>query len=394
LDPDSLGGEHHGSQEAGEVAVNSLLNIFWLGIKELRSLGSDRVMIFFVVYAFTVTIYMLATGTSSEVNNASIAFVDEDNSALSKELMNAFYPPRFQFPETVSPADAETAMDKGQYMFVVVIPPLFESNLRAGRHPDIQLNIDATAMMQAAIGAAYIKNIANARITSFFARTDAAQRGPINLVVLRLFNPNGETSWFTSVVGIIDNITLLTVILTGAAVIREREHGTLEHLLVMPLTAFEIAMAKVWANSLVILLATALSLYLVVRTVLQVPFAGSVTLWFSGVLLYLFFATALGIFLGTISRSMAQFALLIIIIVVVLQLLSGGTTPVESQPIWVQYISFFLPSRHFVSFSQKIIYRGGGISAVWPQFLMVSAIGLAFFVYSLALFRKSIAVTQ
>ncbi len=374
--------------------MNSLLNIFWLGLKELRSLGSDRVMIFFVVYAFTVTVYMLATGTSSEVNNASIAFVDEDNSALSKELMNAFYPPRFQFPETISPADAETAMDKGQYMFVVVIPPLFESNLRAGRHPDIQLNIDATAMMQASIGAGYIKNIVNARITSFFARTDAAQRGPINLVVLRLFNPNGETSWFTSVVGIIDNITLLTVILTGAAVIREREHGTLEHLLVMPLTAFEIAMAKVWANSLVILLATVLSLYLVVRTVLQVPFAGSVTLWFSGVLLYLFFATALGIFLGTISRSMAQFALLIIIIVVVLQLLSGGTTPVESQPIWVQYVSFFLPSRHFVSFSQKIIYRGGGISAVWPQFLMVSAIGLAFFVYSLALFRKSIAVTQ
>jgi ABC-2 type transport system permease protein len=389
-----MGSEHARSQEAGEVAVKSLLNIFWLGLKELRSLGSDRVMIFFVVYAFTATIYIVATGTSSEVNNASIAFVDENRSALSKELMNAFYPPRFQFPETISPADVETAMDKGRYMFVVVIPPLFESNLRAGRHPDIQLNIDATAMMQAAIGAGYIKNIVNARITSFLARTGAAQRQPINLVIRRLFNPNGESSWFYSVVAIINQVTLLTVILTGAAVIREREHGTLEHLLVMPLTAFEIAMAKVWANSLVILVATALSIYLVVKTLLQVPFAGSVPLWFAGVGLYLFFATALGIFLGTISRSMAQFALLIIIIVVVLQLLSGGTTPVESQPIWVQYISFFLPSRHFVSFSQKIIYRGGGISAVWPQFLMVSAIGLTFFVYSLVLFRKSIAVTK
>jgi ABC-2 type transport system permease protein len=374
--------------------VNSLLNIFWLGLKELRSLGSDRVMIFFVVYAFTASIYIVATGTSSEVNNASIAFVDENHSALSTELMNAFYPPRFQFPETISAADVETAMDKGRYMFVIVIPPLFEANLRAGRHPDIQLNIDATAMMQASIGAGYIKNIVNARITSFFARTDAAQHQPINLVIRRLFNPNGESSWFYSVVAIINQVTLLTVILTGAAVIREREHGTLEHLLVMPLTAFEIAMAKVWANSLVILVATALSIYLVVKTVLQVPFAGSVPLWFAGVGLYLFFATALGIFLGTISRSMAQFALLIIIIVVVLQLLSGGTTPVESQPIWVQYISFFLPSRHFVSFSQKIIYRGGGISAVWPQFLMVTAIGLAFFIYSLALFRKSIAVTK
>jgi ABC-2 type transport system permease protein len=196
------------------------------------------------------------------------------------------------------------------------------------------------------------------------------------------------------VVAIINQITLLTVVLTGAAVIREREHGTLEHLLVMPLTSFEIAMAKVWANGLVILVATAASLFLVVQMVLKVPFAGSVALWLLGVVLYLFFATALGIFLGTISRSMAQFALLIILVIVVLQLLSGGSTPVESQPRWLQMLTFLLPARHFVSFSQVIIYRGGGFSAVWLQFLMVSAVGVAFFVYSLAAFRKSIAVSK
>ena len=110
--------------------------------------------------------------------------------------------------------------------------------------------------------------------------------------------------------------------------------------------------------------------------------------------LYLFFATALGIFLGTISRSMAQFALLIILVIVVLMLLSGGSTPVESQPRWLQAVTFLLPARHFVSFSQVIIYRGGGLRAVWLQFLMVAAVGLAFFVYSLSLFRKSIAVSK
>jgi ABC-2 type transport system permease protein len=279
-------------------------------------------------------------------------------------------------------------------MFVVVIPPLFENDLRASRNPDIQLNIDATAMQQAGIGANYIKNIINDRISSFLKRTDVTASGPVNLVIRKLFNPNGISSWFTSVVAIINQITLLTVVLTGAAVIREREHGTLEHLLVMPLTAFEIAMAKVWANGFVILIATGVSLFLIVQMALKVPFAGSVALWFFGVVLYLFFATALGIFLGTISRSMAQFALLIILVILMLMLLSGGNTPVESQPVWLQYITFFLPSRHFVSFSQKIIYRGGGISAVWPNFLMVSAIGLGFFVYSLVLFRKSIAVTK
>ena len=374
--------------------MKTLENIFWLGIKELRSLLGDVVMVVFVVYAFTLAIYVQATGTSSEVNNASIAFVDEDRSALSKQLFNAFYPPRFKFPEMITAGDVEKDMDKGLFMFVVVIPPRFELNLIAGRNPGIQVNIDATAMQQAGIGAGYIRNIINDRVSNFLRRTTHVPPQPVNLVIRKLFNPNSISSWFKSVVAIINQITLLTVVLTGAAVIREREHGTLEHLLVMPLTAFEIAMAKVWANSLVILVATGASLYLIVDRALKVPFAGSVVLWFIGVILYLFFATALGIFLGTISRSMAQFALLIILVALVLMLLSGGSTPVESQPRWLQYLTYFLPARHFVSFSQVIIYRGGGLSAVWRQFLMVSAIGVAFFVYSLALFRKSIAVTK
>jgi len=374
--------------------MNFALNTLWLGLKEIKSLLSDKVLMAFVVYAFTLSIYSQATGTSNEVNNASIAFADEDNSDLSRALFESFYPPRFQRPVLIPTSEVEREMDKGRYMFVVTIPNRFERDLREGRHPELQLNIDATAMQQAGIGSNYIKNIADQRIKTFLSRTDADAEEPVRLVVRKLFNPNGVSAWFTSIVAIINQLTLLTIVLTGAAVIREREHGTLEHLLVMPLSAVEIALAKVWANGLVILIATGMSLYLVVRTALQVPFAGSYALWFLGVVLYLFFATALGIFLGTISRSMAQFALLIILVIMVLQLLSGGSTPVESQPQWLQALTYFLPSRHFVSFSQVIIYRGGGLSAVWRQFLMVSAIGIACFTYSVLLFRKSIAVSK
>jgi ABC-2 type transport system permease protein len=374
--------------------MRSLKNILYLGLKELRSVLSDLVLVAFVIFAFTFTIYTQATGTSNEVNNASIAFADEDHSPLSSELANAFYPPRFQRPAQIRSDEVEDAMDRGRFMFVVTLPPWFERDVRSGRHPDVQVSVDATAMQQAGIGSGYIKSIINQRISSFLERKDANATDPVKLVVRKAFNPNGVSAWFTSVVGIINQLTLLTVVLTGAAVIREREHGTLEHLLVMPLTAFEIAIAKVWANGLVILLATALSLFLIVRAALQVPFAGSYLLWFSGVLLYLFFATALGIFLGTISRSMAQFALLIVLVVLVLQLLSGGSTPVESQPKWLQGLTYFLPSRHFVSFSQVIIYRGGGFSAVWRHFAMVAAVGLGFFAYSVSRFRKAIAVSK
>jgi len=374
--------------------MDSLTNIFWLALKEFRSVLSDKVLVVFVLYAFTWTIYSQATGTSNEVNNASIAFADEDQSALSEELINAFFPPRFQYVVRIRTDEIERAMDEGRFMFVVVIPPQFEQDLRAGRHPAIQVNIDATAMQQGGIGAGYIHNIITQRLTTYLRRMDVDTSESVNLVQRKMFNPNGVSAWFTSIVAIMNQVSLLTIVLTGAAVIREREHGTLEHLLVMPLTAFQIAMAKVLANGLVILIATTLSLFLVVRMILNVPVQGSLLLWFTGVLLYLFFATALGLFLGTISRSMAQFALLIVLVVMVLMLLSGGSTPVESQPGWLQAITYFLPSRHFVSFSQVIIYRGGGLDAVWRNFAMVGGIGLAFFAYSVTLFRKSIAATK
>ena len=374
--------------------MDSLTNIFWLARKEFRSVMSDKVMVLFVLYAFTWTIYQQATGTSNEVNNASIAFADEDQSALSKQLFNAFFPPRFQYAVRIRTDEIERAMDEGRFMFVVVIPPQFESNLLAGRQPDIQVNIDATAMQQAGIGAGYIHNIITQTLTTFLSRMNIDTNAPVNLVERKMFNPNGVSAWFSSIVGIMNQLSLLTIVLTEATMIREREHGTLEHLLVMPLTAFQIAMAKVLANGLVILIATTLSLFLVVRMILNVPVQGSLLLWFTGVLLYLFFATALGLFLGTISRSMAQFALLIVLVVMVLMLLSGGSTPVESQPGWLQAVTYFLPSRHFVSFSQVIIYRGGGLDAVWRNFAMVGGIGLAFFAYSVTLFRKSIAATK
>jgi ABC-2 type transport system permease protein len=371
-----------------------LANIFWLGTKELRSLQRDTVLVVFVIYAFTFAIYSQAKGTSSEVHNASIAFVDEDQSALSKRLFESFYPPRFKHPGVIAAHQVDLMMDNGTYMFVVVVPPRYESDLRAGNKPEIQVNVDATAMQQASIGAGYIRNILSDQISSYLRRSEIQPEAPVKIITRKAYNPNGDTSWFSSIVAIINQVTTLTIILTGAALIREREHGTIEHMLVMPLTSFEIALAKVWANGLVVLVAVTASLFFVVRTLLAVPIAGSPYLFLAGVVLYLFFATALGVFLGTVTRTMAQFALLIILLIIVLQLLSGGNTPVESQPAWMQRLTLILPSRHFVAFSQAIIYRGAGIETVWPQFLAVAGIGLLLFVFSLRLFRQSIAVTK
>ena len=133
------------------------------------------------------------------------------------------------------------------------------------------------------------------------------------------------------------------------------------------------------------------SLFLVVRTLLAVPIAGSPAPPPGGRSpLPVLRDLRSGIFLGTITRSLAQFAPLIILLIIVLQLLSGGNTPIESQPGWMQRLTLVLPSRHFVAFSQAIIYRGAGLETVWPQFLAVTGIGPALFVLSLRLFRQSV----
>ena len=370
--------------------MQPLKNIWLLGVKELRSVFHDHVLILFVIYAFSLAIYSGANGISGDVNNASLGIVDEDQSILSAQIVNALLPPLFDEPVQISASEIDQTMDDASYGFVLVIPSGFEADILAGRQPEIQLNIDATLVIQARIGAGYIQNIISSELTRFMSGSDAEQSLPLTLKTRFAFNPNASSVWFTGMTLLVEMITVLSMALTGAALIREREHGTIEHLLVLPVTPFEIAVAKVWANGLVIWLATLLSLIGVIHYSLNIPIAGSTMLFMAGVALYLFFGCALGVFLGTIANTMPQFALMTILVLLPMNLLSGSITPIESQPHWLQVATLALPTRHFVEFSQAILFRGAGLDIVWPNFLAVFLIGFAFLTYSILRFRSAI----
>ncbi|MGO9401076.1 MAG: ABC transporter permease, partial [Xanthobacteraceae bacterium] len=310
--------------------MRTISNIFWLGTKEIRSFTRDWVLVALVFYAFSVAVIAQAQSNSQELHNASIAYVDEDHSELSRRIIRVFLPPYFQTPQPIAERDIIPLMNAGRYTFVIDIPPDFEKYVLGGRVPAIQVNVDATAMVQAGLGSGYIQQIIMTEIQDFLSRKEGVPLPSVNIDVRVMFNPNIDTAWFTSVMGIINNITMLGIILAGAAVVREREHGTMDHLLVMPLTPFEIAMAKVWANGLIIAVATAFTLYVIVRGLLAIPITGSIPLFMAGVLIYLFFATAIGIFLGTVARSMPQLGLLFILVYMPMNMLSGGNTPLES----------------------------------------------------------------
>ena len=368
--------------------MRSMSNIFWLGTKELRSFLHDYVLIGLVIYAFSLAVIMSAQSNSQELHNASIAIVDEDHSELSRRIAHAFFPPLFQLPRLIAEQDIVPMMNVGKYTFVLDIPPHFERDVLGGRSPGIQLDVDATAMVQAGLGSGDAQQIITTEIADFLSHAEGVALSSVNLVVRIAFNPNVTTAWFTSVMGIINSVTMLAIIMSGAAVIREREHGTMDHLLAMPLTPFEIAMSKVWANGLVITVAVGLSLTIVVRMILAIPIAGSIPLFMAGVVIYLFFATAIGIFLGTVARSMPQLGLLYMLVYLPMNMLSGGNTPLQSMPPWLASVMQASPSTHFVSFAQAILYRGAGLDIVWPQFLVVGLVGGLFLGLALWRFRS------
>ena len=371
--------------------MRALSNIYRLGIKELWSLVRDPALLVLILYTFTGAIYIAADAVPESVHMATLAIVDEDDSPLSGRIANAFYPPQFASPTRISIPQMDDGMDKDLYTFAMNIPPDFQRDVLAGRNPKIQLNVDATRMSQAFVGSGYIQEIAMGEIETFVERYRGSTKLPVELALRMRFNPNLTRSWFGSVVELINNITMLSIILTGAALLREREHGTIEHLLVMPVTPLEIMLAKVWSMGVVVLAAAAMSLLLIVQLALQVPIEGSIFLFLVGASLHLFATTSMGIFLATVARSMPQFGMLLILILLPMQMLSGGNTPRESMPEFIQTIMLAAPTTHFIELGQAILYRGAGLSVVWTSYLFLLLIGGVFFSVSLARFRKTIS---
>ncbi len=368
-----------------------LRHIYRLTGKELRSLWADPILLGFIIYVFSVAIYTIATGAKLEVEAARVAVVDEDHSELSRRIAAAMLPPLFRAAEPIAPSEIDSAMDTGRYVFVVEIPPKFESDALSGKNPTVQIDVDATAMAIAGNGAVDIQNIVLNETAAYLRKDSGSSHAPVNLVMHAKFNPNLNSAWFTSVMQVINNIATLSIILTGAALIRERERGTIEHLLVMPVRPLDIMLSKIIANGAVIIIAALLSLQFMVKGVLSVPIIGSVPLFTFGMVLFMFSVTALGLLLATYARTMPQFGLLAIPVIVILYLLSGASTPIETMPPWLQFVMQFTPNTQFVSFSQAVLYRGAGLDLVWRQLLALLVIGVVTLAICRIRFAKTIS---
>ena len=364
--------------------MQMLKNIYYLTRKEFRSVFSDPVLIILIAYIFTMPVYDMSR-MSTDVKHAAVAVIDRDQSVLSFRIRDALQAPFFQSPKAIDPHNTDALMNKGEFTFVIEIPPNFQRDVQAGRHPQIQLLIDATSMTQAGLGSSYINQIASREINDFVGIELPEVVKP---VVHAEFNPNTESSWFMPTSQIGTMAFLLLMLLAGAAVIRERERGTIEHLLVMPVTAPELMMSKILANGVVIMISAMLSLWFVVHLSIGVPLNGSLLLYAVGLAVFLFAVSSLGIMIATLAPTMAQFGMLVLPVYIVINLFAGGSSPRVNMPQVAQDISEYWPLTQFMKFAQNILFRGAGLEIVWPQMLAMLLLGLLLLGLALLRFRK------
>jgi ABC-2 type transport system permease protein len=368
--------------------------LFVMTRKELLQLSRDVPLTLFLVYAFTLSVYISGTGVQTQLRNASLLVHDADHSYWSRELAGRFQPPYFKVHGMLeNPAEGIRALDRGRAMVLLDIPPQFGARVSAGQPVSVQLLVDTTNAPQGLSAAGYA-----ARIAAQFGQDATASRlggtsGAGYLPVIRSehrvwYNPTQDERWFESISALLRMITLFAVLLPAAALVREKERGTVEQLLVAPLTPLQIMLPKVLAMTLVILGSTMVALLGIMQPAFGVPIRGSLTLYLTLTALFAFTMAGMGLFAATLTRNQAQVGMVTLLIVAPILLLSGITTPLEAMPFWVRQAMNFSPLRYFIEITYGVLLKGSGVAVLWPPITAMAVLGGAVFAFGLWRFRK------
>ncbi|MBM4284398.1 MAG: ABC transporter permease [Deltaproteobacteria bacterium] len=357
--------------------------------KEYRQFFRDRPLILIVLYVFTIEIYVAGTGFNIEVRNYPTAVYDRDRTQLSVQLAEKFRAPHFQVTHLITTdAEMEALLNQGLVSLVVLIPEGFARRLAQGREAEVQAVADGTLSNTALLALGYVELISQ----RFAQELAGPGRRPGVQVVFEprvFFNPNLRPEWFASLIELFAVITLVSILLPAAAMVREKEYGTLEQLLVTPLRAAEIMLAKVLSMASIVLVSSLLSLFLVIYPVFALPFqAAGLPFFLISTALYVFSATGAGLLIATVCRSLSETILFLLIIIAPILFLSGSWTPLEAMPAGLRLITYLSPLRYYLNLGEGLLVRGAPWHFLLDDFVGLTLLGLALFAFSAWRFRK------
>lgn len=351
--------------------------------KELLQLLRDPVLLVFVLYAFSADIYNAASGVSFQLNNAALVLFDLDRSAASRELAGRFMPPEFRWTGAIDHAkQGQQLLDDGKAMAVLDIPPGFGAALTRGDNTSVQLQIDASNSVLGFLAAVDATQIVArygleqaAGNLGFSADLSALDAPVINNNSRVWFNPNQNDAWFMGISELLNVVTLFSMLLPAAAMVREKERGTIEQLLVSPLSPLQIMIPKIVAMVAVLLGGTALGLFGILVPIFSIPVSGSLLLFFALTTLYVSTLAGIGIWIATLTNNMAQAGMMVILILAPMMFLSGAWTPPEAMPTLMRWGMYVSPLYYYINASYGILMKGAGISILWPLFSGILVIG-------------------
>lgn len=379
--------------------MNSRLTLWWsrlaaMTVKELLQLFRDGFLMFAIAFLFTADIYM-TRNVRLELNHATVVVHDADHSAASRELIYRFRPPYFQLGGEIQDSrEGQALLDQGQALLVLDIPPHFERDLQSGRPADVQVLVDTSNTVLGTLAASYGAQIVGRYgFEAALARMGASEASLDTVPMIQdqhrvWYNPNQNDAWFIPIAELLTVITVLAIMLPAAAAVREKERGTIEQLLVSPLTPALILLPKVIAMTLVILAGTAISLLLVLVPVFDVPIKGSLPLFFAVTTLYTVATSGLGLYIATLSRNLAQAAMLAIFVLMPMVFLSGAWTPPEAMPAGLREAMYLSPLYYFIEMGYGILLKGAGLDVLWDSLLGLTLLGMAIFGFGVRRFRR------
>lgn len=366
--------------------------------KELAQILRDKALLFILAWAFTGAIYTAGHGMSMEVKKFPTVIYDMSKSPASRDLISRFQLPYFKILSYLHREEEITQwLDSGRASMAIIIPPDFQRKIDSGRQAKIQVITDGTISMSATIAAAYVAQIAGDYSLEIIEKQGRFTRSAFeNLPIiderLRIeFNPNILSSWFTSLLELLNMFTMVSLLLTAAAMVREKEYGTLEQLLVSPLRPGEIFLAKIIPTIVIVLSLSFLSIFLVLKPIFNVPIRGSLILFYSVTAIYVFAMSSLGIAIATVARNLPQAMMIMLLILAPMLFLSGAWTPPEAMTPWVQWASHISPMRYFIDFGYSVLFKGNGLAYVWQDIVGIMVMGILLFGFSIWWFGRKIA---
>jgi ABC-2 type transport system permease protein len=365
----------------------SLMPVAFIGLlrKETIQFFRDRVILGLILWLYTIEVVICAMALSFDVENVPMAVVDQDRSVLSRTLLQKFaLSESFVLKHQENDVSvAERHLTRGEVTTILVIPPGFERSVRAGNQAKVQFLQDGTDSNIAANSLYYAKGIVNA-----FVREQFPQSRDTNVVsVTRIwYNPQLTTANFMVLSMIALAGMMVGVIHPAASIVREKERGTIEQLLVTPISTLQLFLAKLTPTMIMGILSVFPSL-LIVRA-FDVPLRGSLALFLALTGVFLLSAIALGVLIASYSRTLQQALLLSFFGLFPVMFLSGTLTPVESMPVFLQALSYLSPLRYYMDIITGIFLKGAGWMELWDETLSLLAIAVPMLILALAVFRR------